>query len=244
MDKMGEKMSYNEHKEMFKLLTHEGDGVLSTISVDVAGFPFGSVTPYCLDRDFIPNILISSIAQHTKNIKANPKVSLLISETHTKTNKQSLSRLTYIGEAEKVVGDSDIKKRYLSFFPSAATYFQTHDFSFYRINPVRLRFIGGFGKIYWIEKSDLTLQNIFSIDDELKIVEHMNKDHHYNLKDYVRFYLGFECGEGDELRIMGLDQFGVDLSLNDTKHRIDFKAPLENPSQARSVFVEMAKEAK
>jgi heme iron utilization protein len=234
--------NYNQHLEMFKLLTHEGDGVLSTLSVDVAGFPFGSVTPYCLDRDFVPNILISSIAQHTKNIKANPKVSLLISETHTQTNKQALSRLTYIGEAQKVEDDGDIKKRYLSFYPSAASYFKTHDFSFYRINPVRLRFIGGFGKIYWIEAVDLKLQNIFPVDDELKIVEHMNTDHQLNLKDYVRFYL--ECGGGDEIRMMGLDQFGVDLSVNEVKRRIDFKAPLENPSQARSVFVEMAKESK
>jgi putative heme iron utilization protein len=106
--------NYNQHKEMFKLLTQEGDGVLSTISLDVAGFPFGSVTPYCLDADFIPNILISSIAQHTKNIQANQKVSLLISESNNKTNKQSLSRLTYLALAEKVVQDEDIKQRYLS----------------------------------------------------------------------------------------------------------------------------------
>jgi putative heme iron utilization protein len=232
---------YNQHLEMFKLLTHEGDGVLSTISLDVPGYPFGSVTPYCLDRNFIPNILISSIAQHTKNIKADPKVSLLISETGTQTNKQALSRLTYIGEAQRVEDDGDIKKRYISYFPAAATYFKTHDFAFYRINPVRLRFIGGFGKIYWIEKADLSLQNIFPVDDELKIVEHMNQDHRHNLKDYVRFYLGLESMEGDALRMTGLDQFGFDLSLNEVKHRIDFKAPLESPAQTRSVFVEMAK---
>lgn len=235
---------YNQHQEMFKLLTQEGDGVLSTISLDVAGFPFGSVTPYCLDADFIPNILISSIAQHTKNIQANQKVSLLISESHNKTNKQSLSRLTYLALAEKVVQDEDIKQRYLSYFPSAAGYFKTHDFSFYRLNPVRLRFIGGFGKIYWIESADLKLKNIFPIHDELKIVEHMNQDHGHNLKDYVRFYLRHECGEGDHLTMLGLDQFGVDLSLNEVKHRIDFKVPLKSPAEARSVFVEMAKESK
>lgn len=235
--------NYDQHKEMFKLLTHEGDGVLSTISLDVPGYPFGSVTPYCLDRNFIPNILISSIAQHTKNIKADPKVSLLISETGTQTNKQALSRLTYIGEAQRVEDDADIKKRYISYFPAAASYFKTHDFAFYRINPVRLRFIGGFGKIYWIEKADLSLQNIFPVDDELKIVEHMNQDHGHNLKDYVRFYLGLECADADVLRMTGLDQFGFDLSLNEVKHRIDFKAPLESPAQTRSVFVEMAKDS-
>lgn len=234
----------NEHKEMFKLLTHEGDGVLSTISLDVEGYPFGSVTPYCLDADFIPNILISSIAQHTKNIIANPKVSLLISERNDKTNKQALSRLTYVGEAQKVTDDEDIKKRYLSYFPAAADYFKTHSFSFYRINPVRLRFIGGFGKIYWIEKEGLKLKNIFPIDDELKIVEHMNNDHLHNLKDYMRFYLGIEFREGETLRMLGLDQFGFDLSMNEVKHRIDFKAPLESAAQARSVFVEMAHESR
>ncbi len=238
--------NYNEHKEMFKLLTSEGDGVLSTISLDVAGYPFGSVTPYCLDSDFIPNILISSIAQHTKNINADPRVSLLISETNSKTNKQSLSRLTYIGEAQKVTDDNveDIKKRYLSYFPQASDYFKTHSFSFYRIKPKRLRFIGGFGKIYWIEKESLTLKNIFPINDELKIVEHMNKDHQHNLKEYMRFYLGLESKEEDSLRMMGLDQFGVDLSHNEVKHRIDFKTPLESALQARSVFVEMARECK
>lgn len=236
--------NYNEHVEMFKLLTHEGDGVLSTISLDVPGYPFGSVTPYCLDSDFIPNILISSIAQHTKNIIANPKVSLFINETNNQTNKQSFSRLTYVGEAQKVTDDEDIKKRYISYFPAASAYFETHNFSFYRINPVRLRFIGGFGKIYWIEKESLTLKNIFPVTDELKIVEHMNKDHMHNLKAYMHFYLGHENREGDVLRMIGLDQFGVDLSLNEVKHRIDFKIPLENVSQARSVFVEMANESK
>ncbi len=103
------------------------------------------------------------------------------------------------------------------------------------ISPVRLRFIGGFGKIYWIETDDLKLTNIFSSLDELKIVEHMNKDHANNLKDYVCFYLGIECSEGDALRMMGLDQFGVDLSVNNVKYRIDFKAPLQSPDESSNL---------
>ena len=42
----------------------------------------------------------------------------------------------------------------------------------------------------------------------------------------------------------GLDQFGVDLLMNEIKHRIDFKRELANVSEARSVFVEMAKVAR
>ena len=236
--------NYNQHLEMFKLLTHQGDGILSSISLDVEGYPFGSATPYCLDSDFVPNILISSIAQHTKNIQANRKVSLLISERSSATNKQSLGRLTYVGDAIKVENDEDIKKRYLSYFPSAQNYFGTHDFSFYKINPVRLRFIGGFGKIYWIEKESINIKNIFGSDEELRIVNHMNDDHGHNLREYSRFYLEHECRESDSIRMCGLDQFGMDLSINEIKYRIDFKRELSETSEARGTLVEMTKEVR
>lgn len=235
---------YDLHTEMFKLLTHEGDGALSTISIDVEGYPFGSVTPYCLDSEFRPNILISTIAQHTRNIMANPKVSLLISENDEKTNKQAKARLTYIGDAEKVEDDTAIKQRYLSYFPAAKDYFATHGFSFYRIRPQRLRFIGGFGKIYWIEKDSLTLTNLFTADEENKIVSHMNEDHGGNLRDYARYYMKHEFKDGDLIRMCGLDQFGVDLAVNESKQRIEFPNVITEASEARGVFVTMARDAK
>ena len=55
------------------LMMKEYQGILSTHSVEAQGYPFGSVTPYCFDRKGRPVILISLIAQHTKNIKANPE---------------------------------------------------------------------------------------------------------------------------------------------------------------------------
>jgi putative heme iron utilization protein len=226
--------------EMFKLLTR-GDAVLSTHSIDVEGFPFGSTTPYCLDANFVPNILVSSIAQHTKNIVANNKVSLFISEQSSQTNKQALGRLTYLGEALKVTEDAAIKQRYLNYFPEARDYFSTHNFSFYQIRPVRLRFIGGFGKIYWIEKESLNVTNIFSIEAETKIIEHMNQDHLHNLKDYARSFLKHEAQTDDTFRLCGLDQFGFDLCVNGSTHRIAFEEALSDPSEARSVFVKMAK---
>ncbi len=236
--------SYHLHTEMFKLLTHEGDGALSTISLDVPGYPFGSVVPYCLDAHFVPNILISHIAQHTKNIGANNKVSLLINESSTQTNKQAQSRLTYLGEAIKVEDDTNIRLRYLRYFPAAQDYFKTHGFSFYQIRPTKLRYIGGFGKIYWIEKESIHLENIFSAEEEHKIVNHMNLDHEQNLKEYARYYLNLSLSAEENVFMSGLDQFGLDLLVNEMKYRIDFKNELVNASEARSVLVEMAKVAR
>ena len=157
------------------------------------------------------------------------------------TNKQAQGRLTYLGEASKVENHEDIKNRYISYFPKSQEYFKTHDFSFYKINPVRIRYIGGFGKIYWIEKESLELKNLFGAIEEQKIVQHMNHEHVHHLKGYVRFYLGCEMTQEDQVRMCGLDQFGFDLSLNETKQRIDFKQALTNTDQARTVLVEMAK---
>lgn len=228
----------------FNLLAGQGNGILSTISLAVEGYPFGSVTPYCLDENFRPNLLISSIAQHTKNIEANSKVSLTIVEENTNTNKQAKGRLTYIGNAVKVEDDEAIKRRYTSYFPESKEYFKTHDFHFYRIEPVRLRYIGGFGKIFWLETEEVQSRNIFNFESEPRIVDHMNDDHKHNIKDYLTNLMGLEVSDDSNYWMAGLDQYGVDLILNKKLYRLNYDKELESPEQAREIMVELAKKAK
>lgn len=140
--------------EVKNFLISQHLGVLSTHSLSVDGYPFGSLTPFVVDELNRPIILISSLAEHTKNIKANSKVSLTIIENTDKANKQALARLSIMADARPISGP-DVSKTYLKHFPEARNYFDTHDFSFYALEPVRLRYIAGFGKIYWIEPKDL-----------------------------------------------------------------------------------------
>ncbi|PPD16969.1 MAG: pyridoxamine 5'-phosphate oxidase, partial [Methylotenera sp.] len=89
-------------------------GILSTHSAKFDGYPFGSVTPFVLDSDCQPIILISSIAEHTKNIVVNPKVSLLIFAEGA--DLQANARLTLIGEAAQIdKNDADLRARYLRY---------------------------------------------------------------------------------------------------------------------------------
>src|SRR6185503_13740647 len=144
-----------------RLLNHQSVGVLSTHSVDVEGYPFGSIAPYVLNYEGEPTMLISDIAQHTRNIKRNNKVSLTVFD-QCADDPQASSRLTWIGDAELVEPtDTEIRQRYLRYFPSAESYFETHDFSFYRIRLQRARFIGGFGQIYWVEPDAMLVKNPF-----------------------------------------------------------------------------------
>ena len=120
---------------MARKLLHESTyGILSTFSLEIAGYPFGSLTPYSLDRNGKVIILISDLAQHTKNIKANNHVSLTVVEKH-EGNVQAFGRLTYIGDTQCIEETeyTDISKRHIRYFPEAINSLQSHDFNFYRI---------------------------------------------------------------------------------------------------------------
>ncbi|ABG40014.1 pyridoxamine 5'-phosphate oxidase-related, FMN-binding protein [Paraglaciecola sp. T6c] len=160
------------------LVRQQHSGVLSTHSQSVQGYPFGSVVPYFMTNEGNLVTYISQIAQHTRNIKGNPKVSVTIFDT-LQDDSQANGRVTFLGDAE-LVEDAYLTEQYLALFPRAKGYKQTHDFSFYQIKPERIRYIGGFGKIFWINKEDW--QSSEKSEDWPRvskgIIEHMNEDHH------------------------------------------------------------------
>ena len=63
----------NQAYTVRKFLKENRNGILSTISQEVGEFPYGSVCPFIMDQQGRPVFLISTIAEHTKNIIANPK---------------------------------------------------------------------------------------------------------------------------------------------------------------------------
>jgi putative heme iron utilization protein len=219
-----------------RLLNHQSVGVLSTHSIDVEGYPFGSIAPYALDYESEPAILISDIAQHTRNIKRNNKVSLTVFDQCV-DDPQSNSRLTWIGDAELIDPDDTlIRVRYLRYFPSAESYFETHDFSFYRIRLRRARFIGGFGQIYWIEPEAMLVKNPFR-EAEKGIIAHMNRDHQKALFHYCEV-LGREAV--NVVTMTGIDSEGFDLLADKRKLRIDFDSPIATVQDARANLIKLA----
>src|SRR5215469_15945767 len=111
----------NETEIARRLLLQQNFGVLSTISLEVPGYPFGSVTPYCADPQCRPVIYISTIAQHTRNIMADPRVSLTVFDGNGGSDDvQARGRLTYIGNARPAgKEDADVRDLYFRYFPSS-----------------------------------------------------------------------------------------------------------------------------
>jgi heme iron utilization protein len=220
-----------------RLLNQQSFGMLSTHSADIEGYPFGSVSSYILNYDGEPVIFISNLAQHTRNIKRDNKVSLTVFD-QSAADPQAAGRLTWIGDAEQVTaGDNELRSRYQRYFPLSQQYLQLPDFSFYRILLRRARFIGGFGQIFWIEPDTMLVKNPFR-ESEVSIIEHMNQDHKNALFQYCKALKGVEAAD---VYMAGIDSEGFDLIADNRKLRIDFDTAISTAEEARAVLVKMAK---
>jgi heme iron utilization protein len=225
--------------EARRFTRRQHSGVLSTISKRVEGFPFGSVAPFILDHAGRPVILISTLAEHTKNIDADPRASLIVQPYSP--DMQVTGRVTILGRAEKLADKSELAPRYLRFHPQAADYFAMHDFSFYRIEPVRVRWIGGFGRIHWVEPGDYLLPPSPLAEQEDGILTHMNTDHADNLSAYCRHVHGIDAARPE---MIGIDPDGFDVRSDQGVLRFDFDAPVADAQAARQSLVDLAKAAR
>ncbi|HZS06950.1 MAG TPA: pyridoxamine 5'-phosphate oxidase family protein [Blastocatellia bacterium] len=154
-------MSNSDHTASVRMLMNaERQGVLCTLSRKFDGWPFGSVTPYALSASGEPIILVSDLAEHTRNVRADPRVSLFIQDSAATNDPQAGARLTLMGLAVPVAeGELDeAQQRYLERFPEARQNFQLGDFTLFKIELRQARFIGGFGQMFWLPREEFTLQ--------------------------------------------------------------------------------------
>ena len=158
-----------------QLARAQHSGVLGTHSTSMPGYPFGSVVPYYLTPEGDAVIYISDIALHTRNIKANDKVSLTIFDNE-EDDSQANGRVTIMGNA-MCVNESHIEAQYIRLFPQAKGYKQTHDFNFYVIKTERVRYIGGFGKIHWVDKAYWHQEKQEWHSNVDGMITHMHEDH-------------------------------------------------------------------
>ncbi|MGG2399042.1 HugZ family protein [Pseudomonas sp. SH1-B] len=232
-------MSVKAGKHARELLLKEYRGVLSTHSKAMPGFPFGSVVPYCLDAEGRPLILISRIAQHTHNLGQDAKCSLLVGERGAE-DVQAVGRLTLLAEARQLHDEDEIEaaaQRYYRFFPQSRDYHRAHDFDFWRLEPVRWRFIGGFGAIHWLDQ--VTLANPFTTDgSETSMVEHMNADHASAIAHYVELAA---LPQHEPAQMAGVDSEGFHLRIGQSLHWLPFPTPCNNPGQVRAALVALAR---
>jgi putative heme iron utilization protein len=133
------------------LMRAQASAALGTL---MDGAPYVSLVLVAFDADGSPLLLLSRLAQHTKNLLADPQVSLLFDGTAGLEDPLTGPRLTVLGRAA-VHPDPKALERYVDRHPSAAAYAGFSDFRLYKVAVTRAHYVAGFGQIRWIEANAL-----------------------------------------------------------------------------------------
>ena len=238
-------------EEVRALYARERNAMLCTLSKKIEGWPFGSITPYAVAARGEPIILISEIAEHTRNLREDARASLLVQDSQALSDPQAGARVTLMGYATPVPPPylDDARRRYLDSFPGSASFFQIHDFTLFQIKVSRVRFIGGFGEIYWLDGSEVTANADTKIDPVAPhvemICEHMNEDHPDALRLYASAFAGTEAEAAEMIHV---DSEGFDMiAITGGRHkhlRLAFSNRVTTTDEVRAEMVEMVRRAR
>ncbi len=220
-------------------------GSLSTHSRKFPGFPFGSMMPYAADAQGRPVFFVSSMAMHTQNLRQDRRASLLITQPDVSGDPLGAARLTLVGEVHEVPAE-EVRDLYLSRYENARLWQDYSDFSYHRLEIGGLYFIGGFGVMGWVTSEDYRDASPDPLAEAASaIIHHMNADHAEALRSIARHFAG---EQPDEAAMTAVDRLGFHLRLRTGERvhgrRVAFLREVRSSSDARTVLVEMARQAR
>jgi len=220
---------------------------LSTVSKKQAGFPFGSLMPYALDSVGRPIFLISNMAMHTQNLKADARCSLFVGQVAADGDALGAARATLVGRAEAVAEAelAEVREIYLARHENSRYWVDFKDFGFFRLEIVDVYYVGGFGVMGWVTAEEYAGAKV---DPLVKagptIIEHMNADHEKALILLARVHAGMEATEA---AMTSVDRLGFTLRLKTAEGmkgaRVNFTREIVDARETRGMLIEMVNAA-
>ena len=237
------------YAERARTLLHLGRaGTLATLSRRHPGHPFASIMPYAVDGEGRPLLLISTMAMHTQNLRADPRASLLVAQPDWAGDPLAAGRVTLMGEARPLDASERPAARvsYLARHENARYWVDFDDFGFWRLDVRDVYFVGGFAAMDWIDAAGYAAARPDPLAEVVgAIVGHMNQDHADALVAYARAFAGVEA---DEATMVDVDRLGFKLRVThgDRRHsvRIAFPREVTTAADSRTVLIEMLRRAR
>jgi putative heme iron utilization protein len=203
---------------------------VGTLATSAKGQPFASLVTPAASPDLDVLLLLSSLAEHTRHLVADPRCSVMVSGVAETANPQTTPRLTLIGVAE-VVDDAALKARYLAIHPYAELYAGFGDFALWRLRPTAASFVGGFARAARFRAADLAPDAVAIAAiaaAEADIIGHCN---------VARLAALATLGEAPgSWRMVAVDPDGCDLSNGEATRRIAWSGPVASPDEIGREF--------
>ena len=221
-----------------KLLRAARSAALATLA---RGQPFASLVTPATAPDLSVLLLLSSLSEHTRHLRADARCSLLVVGTPEGANPQTALRLTLTGIA---LPDADpaLKARWLAVHPYGALYADFADFTIWRIRPAQALFVGGFARAARLRQADLEPDPaaMAAIADAAPdLMAQCNRDHREAM---VTLSCHADCGfQSGSCQMVGVDLDGCDLGDGEHVLRIAWPAPLTAPGEVPDELLRLAR---
>ncbi len=122
----------------------------AALATSLDGRPYVSLVTVAFDDDLSPILLLSQLADHTRNLAADGRAALLLDGTDGLDNPQTGPRVTLVGVAAPDDAPR-LRARFLDRHPGAREYADFADFAIWRMRLDKAHFVGGFGRAVWFD---------------------------------------------------------------------------------------------
>ena len=216
-------------------------------SLTATGDPWASLVTYGL-LDGAPVLCVSNLAEHGRNLAADPRASIAIVGPSTDPDPLAGARITLAGEVSRPVGDDLVAARdaHLAAVPAAKYYIDYSDFSMWVLRVQRVRWVGGYGRMDWASGSEY----VAAVPDPIRphagrAMAHLGADHADALRAMARVLGGYP--DATAATCTGVDRYGLDLRVVTPRGvaytRVGFAAPIASIDELRSATIELARRA-
>lgn len=225
------------------LVADNGIGVLSSLSRDPEGFPFGSVVEYAADSTGRPIFAMSSLSPHTGDVRSDGRCSLTVKAAGFASLADA--RFTLTGRVTPLPEPNIPTARgiYMKLHPDSY-WVDFGDFSWFKMDDiVQGRLVGGFGRIGKISKDEYLNATPDPVAKfSVTVAGHMNADHAEATVAMISHYIGIHV---DAATILSIDCLGMNVRCERAgetfKCRLPFTSPALDRKSIKDRIVEMTK---
>ncbi|WP_280357825.1 HugZ family protein [Nocardia otitidiscaviarum] len=219
---------------------------LASLSED--GGPWASLVTYGL-LDGQPVLCVSRMAEHGRNLLADPRASLAVVSPDAPADPLAGARVTLAGVVERPDGAEAAAAReaHLAAVPAAKYYIDYSDFTLWILRVRRVRWVGGYGRM----DSATAEQYAAAAPDPViphaqRAITHLNDDHADALLAMARAFGGYP--DADTASCERADRYGLDLRVTTPRGmavtRVGYFSPIDSIGELRSATVELTRRAR
>jgi heme iron utilization protein len=223
--------------EARRLLRRARTGTIATLNRE-DGIPYASLANVATDVDGHPLIMVSTLAWHTRNLLEDPRASLMVAETPAAGDALTGARISVMGRFEKIDNPA-AGRRYLARHPEAAMYASFGDFDFWRLAPLRIHAVAGFGRIETLDADEVFPPCPAMAEVEDSAIAHLNEDHAGTVLRFASRLGGKAHGAWAAAAI---DADGMDLTDGTQSLRLEFPEPVTSAEALRKTLAELARD--